>query len=94
MKKTILLTAALAAAFAAEARFSTTHVELTDATDAVLQGDTIYDVSESRTISANAGESRFRVQGNRTVAINVKKGVTLTIDGGAATGEKGAGAAI
>ena len=94
MKKTILLTAALVAALAAEARFSTTHVELTDATDAVLQGDTIYDVSESRTISANAGESRFRVQGNRTVAINVKKGVTLTIDGGAATGEKGAGAAI
>ena len=93
MKKLILI-ASLAATIVAEAGFSTTHIELTDATAATLEGDTIYDVSEDRTISASAGESRFQVQGNKIVAINIKKGVTLTVNGGAATGEKGAGAAI
>ena len=89
-----LLVAALCAATTAQARFSANHLELTEATQRDLQGDTIYDVSENRTISAEAGQSAFRVADKRVVAINIKKGVTLTLKGGDATGSTGAGAAI
>ncbi len=94
MKK-ILLTALLAAAtMAAEARFSSTHVELTSATNSDLDNNTIYDVSANLEISANPGSSAFVVAGGKTVGINIKKGVTLTVNGGAATGATGAGAAF
>ena len=80
--------------FAAQARFSVTPIPLTAATDANLQNNTIYEVNESLTLPAVAGSSKFRVLGNNVVAINIKKGVTLTLKGGDATGETGAGAAI
>lgn len=96
MTKATLLATVLCAAIAtqASARFSANHVELTGSTAQDLQGDTIYDVSENRTITAEAGKSAFRVADNRVVAINIKKGVTLTLKGGDATGSTGAGAAI
>ena len=89
-----LLSLAFLLALPAEARFSPTHIELTEATERNLDDNTIYDVSATRTISAAAGSSRFVVTDNKTVAINIKKGVTLTLKGGDATGETGAGAAI
>ena len=74
------------AATAAGAQFSVTHLELTGSTAQDLQNLTIYDVSESRTITAEAGRSAFRVADNKIVAINIKKDVTLTLKGGDATG--------
>jgi len=94
MKNATLLALALLAATTAQARFSATHVELTEATLKDLDNNTIYDVSESRTISAAAGSSAFVVTDNKTVAINIKKGVTLTVKGGDANGAIGAGAAF
>ncbi|MBQ6104101.1 MAG: hypothetical protein IJL06_10585, partial [Kiritimatiellae bacterium] len=57
MTKATLLATVLCAAIAtqASARFSANHVELTGSTAQDLQGDTIYDVSENRTITAEAG---------------------------------------
>ena len=80
--------------FAAQARFSVTPIPLTAATDANLQNNTIYEVNDNLTLPAVAGSSKFRVLGNNVVAINIKKDVTLTLKGGDATGETGAGAAI
>jgi len=77
----------------AQARF-TSRTDLSAGTDANLQNNTIYDVSSDLTLSANAGSSKFRVLGSNVVAINIKKDVTLTLKGGDATGETGAGAAI
>ncbi|MBR3220864.1 MAG: hypothetical protein IKF72_01425, partial [Kiritimatiellae bacterium] len=99
LKKNFSTRAVVVAAFcavtaAAQARFSTTPIPLTAATDANLQNNTIYEVNENLTLSAVAGSSKFRVLGNNVVAINIKKDVTLTLKGGDATGETGAGAAI
>ena len=93
MKKTIL-TVLLVAAATAQARFSESHIPLSSGTDANLQNNTIYDVNSDLTLSAAAGSSKFRVLGSNVVAINIKKGVTLTLKGGDATGSIGAGAAI
>ena len=93
MKKTIL-TVLLVAAATAQARFSESHIPLSSGTDANLQNNTIYDVNSDLTLSAAAGSSKFRVLGSNVVAINIKKDVTLTLKGGDATGETGAGAAI
>ena len=83
-----------AAAMPAQARFSATHIPLSSGTLQDLQDNTIYDVNSDLELSANAGTSKFRVLGNDVVAINIKKGVTLTLKGGDANGETGAGAAI
>ena len=93
MKKTIL-TVLLVAAATAQARFSESHIPLSSGTDPNLQDNTIYDVNSDLTLSAVAGSSKFRVLGSNVVAINIKKDVTLTLKGGDATGETGAGAAI
>ena len=93
MKKTIL-TVLLVAAATAQARFSESHIPLSSGTDTNLQDNTIYDVNSDLTLSAVAGSSKFRVLGSNVVAINIKKDVTLTLKGGDATGETGAGAAI
>jgi len=59
-----------------------------------LEDGTIYDVSSNLTLSASAGSSMLRVLSTNVVAINIKSGVTLTLNGGNATGTTGAGAAI
>ena len=68
--------------------------ELADRESDNLESGTIYDVSQNLTLSASAGSSMLSVLGSDVVAINVKKGVTLTLNGGNATGTTGAGAAI
>ena len=93
MKKTIL-TVLLVAAATAQARFFESHIPLSSGTGANLENNTIYDVNSDLLLSAAAGSSKFRVLGSDVVAINIKKGVTLTLKGGDATGETGAGAAI
>jgi len=72
----------------------TKRENLTSGTDANLVDGTIYDVNGDLTLSASAGYSKFRVLGSSVVAINIKKNVTLTLNGGNATGTTGAGAAI
>ena len=93
MKKTIL-TVLLVAAATAQARFFESHIPLSSGTNADLDDNTIYDVNSDLELSAAAGSSMLRVLGRKVVAINIKKGVTLRLKGGDATGETGAGAAI
>ncbi|MBQ3748363.1 MAG: hypothetical protein II863_13250, partial [Kiritimatiellae bacterium] len=67
----------------------TKRKELANRTSDNLEDGTIYDVSANLTLSASAGSSMLSVLGTNVVAINVKRGVTLTLNGGNATGTAG-----
>ncbi len=92
MKKTILTAVLVAVATVAQAKF--TRTDLTQGTARDLSNGVIYDVKQDLSFSASAGESALRVNDKDVVAINIAKGVTLTVTGGSADGAKGAGAAI
>ena len=94
MKKTLLTLLATAVALSASAARLTKRQELANRTSDNLVDGTIYDVSANLTLSASAGSSMLRVLSTNVAAINIKKGVTLTLNGGNATGTIGAGAAI
>lgn len=61
--------------------------------DMQLEGFTLYTITEDVEIKANPGHNAL-VIGNTPVAINIPKGLTLTIRGGNASQTTGAGAAI
>ena len=59
-----------------------------------LENGTVYVVSEDATLSRTTPNSTLYVRDNATTVIYVKKGVTLTVNGGNASGTEGAGAGI
>ena len=59
-----------------------------------LENGTVYVVSEDATLSRATPNSTLYVRDNATTVIYVKKGVTLTVNGGNASGTEGAGAGI
>ena len=62
---------------------------------AILQTNTIYIISETKTIkNSSAGGNGLKVANNATVMIHIKEGVTLTVSGGSASGTTGGGAGI
>ena len=59
-----------------------------------LDGSRVYRATESRVIFAPAGQSAVRVAAGTTAFLEVPAGVTLTVFGGDADGQQGAGAGI
>ena len=59
-----------------------------------LVNNTIYIISEDKTITSGSGKNGLNVASNATVMIHIKEGVTLTVSGGSASGTTGGGAGI